>query len=317
MKLAPVIPFEPVLASRCPEGERWIAQIKWDGVRMLAYFDGKDFRLVNRKRNDRTAQYPEFGDPAAYCRASSFILDGEFIAFNESRPSFREIMKRDSLRNQAGIGLAVRQVPVTYMVFDILYANGEWVTGKTLEERQRLMNELVIAGDRVQLCGNFPEPANLFGLMRKRNMEGIVCKSLDSAYALGGKDGRWRKLKITRDLVAAVGGATFSGGVVNSLLLGLYDEENRLHYIGHAGTGKLSGADWRELTERLVPLVSKRMPFALRPGRHKDAVWTAPGMAAKVRYMEWTAGGTMRQPSIQAFMPMASPADCPIDQIGR
>lgn len=79
------------------------------------------------------------------------------------------------------------------------------------------------------------------------------------SYLIDGKDNRWQKLKITSDLNAVVGGVTLRQGVVNSLLLGLYDEKGMLYYIGHAGTGKLK----------------------------KD---------------EWTEGGILRQPSIQAFV---------------
>ncbi|MNB99409.1 ATP-dependent DNA ligase [compost metagenome] len=66
MKLQPIVPFEPVLSDQLPEGEQWIAQIKWDGVRMLSYFDGTTTELINRKGNYRTAQYPELADAAAY-----------------------------------------------------------------------------------------------------------------------------------------------------------------------------------------------------------------------------------------------------------
>ena len=93
MDLKPVAPFEPIRSETIPQGENWVAQVKWDGVRMLTYRDGRETRLINRKGNDRTAQYPEFIDVPSYCRASSVILDGEMIALSGGKPSFHEIMR--------------------------------------------------------------------------------------------------------------------------------------------------------------------------------------------------------------------------------
>ena len=314
MRLTPVKPFEPVSVDRLPSGGEWIAQVKWDGVRMLSYFDGKEARLINRRLNDRTLQYPEFADPTAYCSGSSFILDGEFIAFDENRPSFREIMKRDSLRRSSLIGAAVPRIPVTYMIFDVLYANGDWVTDRPLFRRQALLEEIVRPNERVQLCRNFTDADALFELMGSRRMEGVVCKDLNAAYGIGRKDDRWRKRKIARDLYAAVGGVTYNGNTVNSLLLGVYDESGGFRYIGHAGTGKLKREDWRRLTERIPPIASATMPFSGRPERYKDATWVVPRIVVRVQYMEWTAGGTMRQPSIQAIMTEDLLPSCTIGQ---
>lgn len=74
MKLQPVIPFEPVLAAQLPSGSEWIAQIKWDGVRMLSYYDGSHAELINRRGNRRTPQYPELAEPRSYCRVALLSL---------------------------------------------------------------------------------------------------------------------------------------------------------------------------------------------------------------------------------------------------
>lgn len=309
MNLKPIVPFEPVSVDTFPEGSNWIAQVKWDGVRMLTYNDGREVRLINRRGNDRTRQYPEFLDTASYCSASSVILDGEYIAFDDNKPSFHEIMKRDSLRKQTNIALAAPRVPVTYMVFDVLYANGQDVTARPLAERQRLLESILIPQPHVQLVGSFQDAHALFELMKQRGMEGVVCKDLHSVYAPGGKDARWRKRKLFRDLVAVVGGVTQRGGIVNALLLGLYERERgRLIYIGHAGAGKLTQADWRALTERVQPLVVAERPFANVPERSKDAIWLRPELTVKMQYLEWTPDRSLRHPMIQAFVDVPAAA---------
>ncbi|MBD0379654.1 ATP-dependent DNA ligase [Paenibacillus sedimenti] len=302
--LGPIKPFEPVIAEEKPKGGDWIAQIKWDGVRMLSYFDGRQVSLVNRKLNNRTLQYPEFLSPARYCNASSFILDGEMIALSNGKPSFHEIMKRDSLRSALSIGRGVKQTQVTYMIFDVLFCNGAWVVDQSLQERQHLLESIIIPQNDVQIVRNFMDAEALYALMEQHHMEGIIYKNVKSTYLIDGKDRRWQKRKVMRDLYAVIGGVTFRGKVVNSLLLGLYDESGRLVYIGHAGTGKLSNQEWRDLTQRIEPDVRVSRPFINEPERNKDAVWLEPKLTVKVQFLEWTPGLTMRQPSIQAINPV-------------
>ncbi|MFD2328993.1 hypothetical protein ACFSR7_07000 [Cohnella sp. GCM10020058] len=113
------------------------------------------------------------------------------------------------------------------------------------------------------------------------------------------------------DILAVIGGFTLNDGIVNAVLLGQYDQAGKLWYIGHTGTGRLTRAEWRDLTQTLAPMATKRSPFANRPDRHKDAYWVTPKLTAKVQYSEWRwrEGRALRQPSIQAFVE-ASPAQC-------
>ncbi|MFC5446884.1 ATP-dependent DNA ligase [Paenibacillus aestuarii] len=312
--LQPIEPFEPVVVSGTfPQGEQWVAQIKWDGVRMLSYYDGAQVNLVNRKLNPRTLQYPEFLQASRYCRASSFILDGEIIAMSGGRPSFHEVMKRDSLRSAMSIERGVKQTPVSFMIFDVLFCNGSWVVDQSLQARQQLLEQIIIPQQDVQLVQNYPDAPALYSLMEQYQMEGIIYKDLQSSYVVGGKDKRWQKRKIVHDLYAAVGGVTYRGKRVNALLLGLYDEAARFIYIGHAGGGKLSNQDWMDLTERIQPDITGVRPFVNEPERSKEAVWLHPRLVVKVQFLEWTPGGTMRQPIIQAVVELPA-AGCTISQ---
>ncbi|MFD2328979.1 DNA ligase [Cohnella sp. GCM10020058] len=314
MKLNPVIPFEPTLTNTPPQGDNWISQIKWDGVRMLSYYDGKETRLVNRRLNDRTQQYPEFLIPNQYCSASSFILDGELIAFDEKKPSFHEIMKRDSLRKKQSIDSAITQVPVTYMVFDILFLNGNWITSENLIRRQALLNQVIKPSDNVQIVQNFSNAEVLFDMMKAHNMEGIVTKNLNGNYLIGGKDSRWQKRKLNKDLYAVIGGVTYRGETINALLLGVYSQ-NSFIYIGHSGTGKLTNAQWNELTRKVEPFVVPHSPFVNIPERHGEATWVKPHIVVKVQFFEWTPAKTMRHSSIQSIMKNMAPTECAFDQI--
>ena len=94
-----------------------------------------------------------------------------------------------------GIAQAVYRIPVTYMVFDILYCDGKWVTDQPLAERQRLLHRVLNPGSHVQEVTNTSDAASLLTVMRQHQMEGIVCKDLTSTYGINGKDQRWQRLK--------------------------------------------------------------------------------------------------------------------------
>jgi bifunctional non-homologous end joining protein LigD len=138
--------------------------------------------------------------------------------------------------------------------------------------------------------------------MKKHNMEGILMKDLSSTYLIDGKDGRWKKKKFYRDIIAVVGGVTLKNGIVNSLLLGLYDKDGHFRYIGHVGTGKLTQKDWVDLTKYIKPFIQTTMPFVNRPSCHNETVWLKPIITVKVKFAEWIKGHSLRQPSIQSFV---------------
>lgn len=300
--MEPVIPFEPVRKDEIPAGD-WISQVKWDGVRVLTYWDGNQVRLFNRKKNERTQNYPELLDIATFCAAESVILDGEVIALGpDGKPSFHEVMRRDGIRRYDRVPFMEKQVPVTYMIFDVLFYNGKWMLKHPLNERIDLLDKIVDPTEHVQLVSSHEDPETLFSVIEKQGMEGIVMKKPDSAYLIGEKKDIWVKVKNYKDLIAAIGGFTLNGDVVNAILLGLFDQEDRFYYIGHTGTGKLTSDEWRALTERLSPLVIKDRPFVNHPERQRDTFWVKPKVTVKIQFAEWTPGHVLRQPSIQSFV---------------
>ncbi|WP_282937827.1 RNA ligase family protein [Paenibacillus sp. RC67] len=309
MQLEPIIPFEPVSTDKLPEGEEWIAQVKWDGVRMLTYYDGTQARLINRRLNERTMQYPELQDVKAYCTAESVILDGEVVSLEGMKPSFHQVMKRDGLRSAQKVRTVQPHIPIVYMIFDVLFVNGEWVNGQSLRQRQQILEQIISPIPQVQLVPSYKEIGGLYEVVKQHQLEGIVCKDLNSAYAFRGKDRRWMKKKLFQDTIAVVGGVTYRAGTVNALLLGLYDEEGKLWYIGHAGAGKMTVQDWKTVTEKVDQLKLDNKPFINNPERSKEAVWIEPVLTVKVHFMEWTHNRTLRQPSIQSFVDVP-PLEC-------
>lgn len=307
--MEPILPMEPMMSERVPVGGEWTHQIKWDGVRCLTYFDGKTVQLFNRRLRERTRHYPELIEIGSYCEAESVILDGEVIAFGpDGKPSFHEVMRRDGIRRMERVDIVRKSVPIVYMIFDVVYWNGEWINKRPFHERMDILQRIIKPSGGVQVVAPNDDGEALYRVMVEHGMEGIVSKKKNAPYLIGEKKDLWLKVKNYHDLIAVVGGFTLNSGVVNAILLGLYDEEGKLWYIGHSGSGKLTNQDWMDLTKALQPTVIKERPFVNQPERHADAYWVQPSLAVKIQYVEWTEGRSLRQPVIQAFV------DVPVEQ---
>jgi bifunctional non-homologous end joining protein LigD len=312
MSMQPIVPFEPISTDQYPEGPNWVAQVKWDGVRVLTYYDGRELKLFNRKLNERTFHYPELSDISEYCMARSVILDGEIIALKDGKPSFYEVMKRDGITKLNKARYLANTIPITYMIFDILFYNDQWVTSNTLLERQKILEDIIVPNNCTHLVENFYEIKALFDVIKKQNMEGILIKDLSSIYLINGKDRRWRKKKFYKDLIAVVGGVILKNNIVNSLLLGLYDRNGHFIYIGNVGSGKFTQKDWHDFTQGIQPFIQSTVPFANKPSRLKEATWLKPIITVKIKFTDWTESHGLRQPNIQAIVNV-SPEECVLE----
>lgn len=304
LQLEPIVPMQPVQIEAPFDDPAWLYQIKWDGVRMLSYLDETGLRFFNRKLRPRTETYPDMQPIREQLRAQSLILDGEMIGLGaDGKPSFSAILKRDLVKSGDKIRKLVRTNPVFYMVWDVLYAEGGWLLGEPLSVRQERLAELVRESDLIRLTDSHPSGTELFRVMQGQGMEGIVCKERSGRYALGEYHPTWKKVKNYRHLDAVVGGATLKSGLVNSLLVGAY-QEGELIFIGKAGTG-LSSADIQALTSFAARLPAQTSPFvnlSKHPtGPYEQVVWFPPKLTVHIRFLEWTSDLTLRSPIVEGF----------------
>ncbi|GAA4586364.1 hypothetical protein GCM10023194_32340 [Planotetraspora phitsanulokensis] len=291
-------------------------EMKWDGVRALAYVEARALRLVSRNGNDVTVAYPELFALAGATGGHDCVLDGEIVAFDEAgRPSFGALQPRMHQRNRDRIAQLVRLVPVTYLVFDILHVNAATSVAMPYTERRGLLESVVTAGPRWQVPAWFPGAGEVaLALSLQMGLEGVVAKRLDSPYRPGRRSADWTKVKNFATQEVVIGGWKPGGGrragMIGSLLLGIHDHDGRLVFTGHVGTG-FTEAALRELREMLAPLERPAPPFdGPVPREHaRDAHWVEPRLVGEVQYAEWTGDGYLRHPSWRGLRPDKAPAD--------
>lgn len=291
-----VEPMLPVLVKEIIESPEYVYQVKWDGVRMLAYLSAGRITLVNRSGRVRTGQYPELQELASLLKVSPAIVDGELVVLKNGKPSFASILKRD-LSNPHQADYLKKQYPVHYMVFDIPFA-GQDLRNLPLAERQPILEQSLVKNEGIQTVENFSTGHSLFAAIKAQDMEGIVIKRATSPYIGGKKHRDWLKVKYRRTQYCVVGGYTLKGSLINALLLGVYHHEDLL-YVGKAGTG-LKQEDWSILTRELSRMSIPHSPFVNKPPA-RGYYFVQPQLTVKVEFAEWTDTLTLRSPVITGF----------------
>jgi bifunctional non-homologous end joining protein LigD len=232
--------------------------------------------------------------------ARDAIVDGEIVAFaDESRPDFQRLQRRMHVEGESTIRRLVNEVPVTYVLFDLLWLDGRSLVDEPYEQRRAALLSLDLRGPSWQTPPHeVGDGHTTLDVSRRFNLEGVMAKRIDSPYRAGKRTREWLKVKNQLRQEFVVGGYTKGEGKrhgeVGALLIGYYDE-GVLQYAGKVGTG-FTEAELGLLATRLEPLQRDTNPFGTgRPPR--DAVWVEPELVAEVRFSEWTTSGSARHPA--------------------
>jgi DNA ligase D-like protein (predicted ligase) len=271
----------------------WVYERKLDGMRCLAFRDGRRVRLLSRNRQSLDGTYPEVVDALAAQKCSNFVVDGEIVAFEGRRTSFARLQGRlgitdpDEARESG--------VPVFYYLFDIMHLNGQATVDVPLLSRKRLLRKTFQFDDPLRYTTHRVEDGEAaFEAACKRGDEGVIAKLADATYE-GRRSRNWLKFKCSRDQEFIIVGYTAPKGSrvgLGALLLGYHDGAE-MTYAGKVGTG-FDTATLRSLHKRLsrTEQTTSPVPQAKVPGAH----WVRPTSVAQVAFSEWTRDGKLRHP---------------------
>ena len=307
--------FAPMLAttgSLPRDDAAWAYEIKWDGVRAITYVEGGSMRVESRNLIDITPRYPELGGLPEALGGRGTILDGEVVTFDESgRPSFGLLQHRMHVAGAAEVRRRMAEHPVVYMIFDLLWLDGEATWPRTYAERRGLLAGLALDGPWWQApTHHVGDGAALREASRERGLEGIVAKRLDAPYEPGRRSRRWLKIKnVARQEVVIGGWLPGEGGRagrLGALLIGVNDESG-LRFAGKVGTG-FTDRTLADLGHRLHELARPASPFST-PVPWRQARFVEPVLVCEVEFTEWTANGTLRHPSYKGLRDDKAPSE--------
>ena len=297
--------LRPMLATsgRLPaDDDRWAYEVKWDGVRLLAFVDAGQLRLVSRNGNDVSGGYPELQGLSQV--VDGVLLDGELVALTpQGRPDFGLLQARMHVRGPSK--QLVSATPVTFMAFDVLHHDGRSLLELPYDDRRATLDSLGLAGAAWQVPPAFVGDGTAVSRATlAQGLEGVVAKLRTSRYEQGRRSDSWVKHKHqTRTSAVIVGwqpGAGSRAGGLGSLLLAV-NGPACLIFAGHVGTG-FSDATLRQLADRLAPLRRDTAPLDDVPrGQARTAVWVEPLLVCEVEHTEWTREGRLRHPSFKGL----------------
>lgn len=308
---SPPAALRPMLATsgELPSDDAgWAYEMKWDGLRALAFTDGDAVRLTSRTGRDITHAYPELSGLGSAAGVSQAVFDGEIVAFaGGAWPEFEALQQRMNISSAAEARLLAVQTPVTYLAFDLLWLDGEPLLDMPYSGRRQLLDGLHLHGARWQVPPSFTAEsgADLQAVSREHGLEGIMAKRVKSRYEPGRRSPAWRKIKNIRRQEVVIGGwkpgEGGRAGWIGSLLVGVYDGDV-LAYSGHVGSG-FTQQMLRTLAERLEPLRRDSSPFGtpVPPEEARSAHWVEPVLVAEVAFSEWTRTGRLRGPSFKGL----------------
>lgn len=293
-------PMDPILREDVFDSPDYLYQLKWDGVRMLALLEEGKVELINKKLSLRTQQYPELQALPSCLKASSAVLDGEVVVLKDGKPDFAKVIARDRCSKASSIAHYQKNCPVHYMVFDLLFLNGQDLRQLSTQKRLEHLDEIFVNQHLAALVESFDQGVALYHAVDKMGLEGIVAKRRDSPYLPGKHHQAWFKIKCRRSQECLIGGYTLRGKLINALLLGVY-REGSLYYAGRAGTG-INSSQQELLSRELPKLRRSTSPFADYIRGREDLYFVEPFLGVKVEFMEWTENLHLRHPVIQGFM---------------
>ena len=297
----------PMMArlSALPRNDRDYAfEVKWDGVRTIAYVEGGRVRLESRTLRDVTPQYPELRRLGRELGSRRAVLDGEVVAFDEQgRPNFQRLQPRMHLSSESAIRRRATEIPVTYMIFDVLWLEGHSKMDLPYTERRALLEELDLNGEHWRTpTYHVGDGKEMLKASDEQGLEGVVAKRLDSRYEPGKRSGAWLKVKNHMSQELVIGGwLPGQGGrssTLGSLAVGFY-EDGKLRYAGNVGTG-FTQEVLGDLTEELRQIERPKSPFVGRQPP-KATRFVEPKLVAEVEFRGWTKTRTLRQPSFKGL----------------
>ena len=293
-------------AGRLPVDEvRYSFEVKWDGVRAIAYCRPGRIRLESRNLNEITDAYPEVRGILPDLGMHEAVLDGEIVAFDDAgKPSFERLQSRMHVTSPNAIKRLAKSTPVVYAIFDLLHLDGETLIALPYEQRRERLEALHLGGPAWRVPAvQRGAGTRLLEATKQQGLEGVVAKRLDSRYEPGRRNGAWIKIKHLRRQELVIGGWLPGEGRrtdrIGALLMG-YFEDDTLRYAGRVGTG-FTERTLTELTRLLKPLHTEQNPFDDAPKLPRTAEFVTPELVAEVEFREWTGEGVMRAPSFKGL----------------
>jgi ATP-dependent DNA ligase len=305
-------PIEPQLArsrATLPDGDGWAYEPKYDGFRAIVFADGDEVHIQSRGGKPLARYFPELHFPSGH-----YVVDGEIVIEDETGGQDFEALQQRIHPAESRISRLAQETPARFIAFDLLALDGDDITAEPFEQRRERLEQAF--GDAVAITPLTRSAAAAEPWLDSG--EGVVAKELAAPYRPGERKGMV-KVKRVRTIDAVVVGYRpgKEAGTVGSLILGLYDDQAKLHVVGHSSG--LRAAEKRALVERLSPYESGERGHgdASRWKSEKELEWIElrPELVVEVTFDHMSGGRIRHGTKILRWREDKAPAECRLQQM--
>ena len=324
----PIKPMKARVRDTPPEPPGWAYEPKWDGFRAIAW-GGEARRIDSRTGKPLLRYFPELG-PALEQLPAGTVVDGEVIVVVENVTDFDALQLR--IHPAASrVAMLSEQTPAELVAFDLLSESGRDLREFPYAERrirlEALFAELQYPWHLTPVTTDLADATRWFTEYEGAGCDGIICKQTDGTYKEDKRE--WVKWKHRRDADCVVGGYRIhkDGDKIGSILLGLYNDDGELHFIGHC-----SGFSDQDRVAILKQLEQIRSDDSFGGADHvrvpgQESRWSAgknlswipvePGVVVQVSYDQLEKGRFRHATRFERWRTDKSPEECRMDQLER
>lgn len=273
--------------------ENYIYELKLDGTRAILYKKSDRINIYNRRNVEISKRYPEIVNEALKIK-SDFILDGEIVVFDQKGlPNFHYLQMREHLNSELLIKIRTSIFPANYIIFDIIQFKEDLLLKNKLIKRKEILKENIEEKDHIKKCPFFSQGHSLWEIVKKKNLEGVIAKDLESFYFPGKRKHYWLKIKNFKTIDCIIIGYSQKKRELSSLALGLFFKD-KLKYIGKVSASfPPTFSTW--LLEKLKKLHIEDVEYT--DMKIKDIKWVKPFYICEVKYLELLENNILRSPS--------------------
>lgn len=288
------LPFKEVkvqlatLSNKIPKGEEWIYEIKYDGYRMVAFKENKNVKLLSRNNIDYSNKFKKICESLKNIEDDNFVVDGEIVSFDENGKSDFKLLQEN---------LKTKIDNFHYVIFDLLALNNIDLRDLSLIKRKEKLERLLYECDNnLMYSKHVDKGLESFKFAKENNLEGIIAKNKNAPY-LGKRSDDWLKIKcyLRQEFVIIGYITTEKNEVLSALVLGYYNSNKELKYVGKVGTG-FNEKTRNELNEKFNKIKRKSSPLK-EDIKIKNINWLTPKYVCEIKFSEFTKDKLLRQPS--------------------
>ena len=327
------LPFQPPLAPmlaklqrEVPRGDAWLYEPKWDGFRAIVFYDGDEVYIGSRDERPLNRYFPELIPLFRDALPAPCVVDGEIVVRRERGLDFNSLQLRIHPA-ESRVQMLSKEIPASFIAFDLLAEDDEDLRTTPFGERRARLEKLLAAadGERVVVTPqtrSADEAEAWLDSYDEAGFEGVVAKKETQVYEPGKRP--MIKVKVQRTADCVVGGYRLSksGDGVGSLLLGLYDDNGNLHYVGH--TSSFKAKERRELLRQMRELEG---PSGFGAGRTpggpsrwaaaREQTWVSlrPELVCEVSFDRYDGERFRHAATFVRWRTDKRPDECTVDQV--